>query len=62
MGGHRANGPAPAPGNEVLMHSIANQRKLAAAFQAVETSSGMDRPELRIVRLRATMSCSPINS
>ena len=37
-------------------------RKLAAAFQAVETSSGMDRPESRILRLRAAMSCSPISS
>jgi hypothetical protein len=34
MGGHRVNGPAPAPGNEVLMQHDRNQRELAATFNA----------------------------
>jgi hypothetical protein len=34
MGGHRANGPAPAPGNEVLMHHDRNRLELAATFNA----------------------------
>ena len=37
-------------------------RKLAAAAQAVETSWEIDRPEPRILALRAVMSGAPISS
>jgi hypothetical protein len=33
-GGHRANGPAPAPGGEVLMQHDRNRLELAATFDA----------------------------